>query len=195
MHTLAVIINQQKPETRDLLPVLISKAGELGLELLFEADDAAWLPEQTCLPCADLFRRADAVITLGGDGTLLSAVRRMGDRPIPLLGINFGKLGFLTSITQDEMGAALEALVAGTLISSSRQLLQCSYGNPGEPVQQARVLNDVVISWGKSSHIATLEVTVNGEKLTTYTCDGLIVSTPTGSTGHSLSAGGPIVSP
>ncbi|MGA0334597.1 MAG: NAD(+)/NADH kinase, partial [Kiritimatiellia bacterium] len=94
MHTLAVIINQQKPETRDLLPVLISKAGELGLELLFEADDAAWLPEQTCLPCADLFRRADAVITLGGDGTLLSAVRRMGDRPIPLLGINFGKLGF-----------------------------------------------------------------------------------------------------
>lgn len=195
MQTLAVIVNQDKPGTRELLPGLISRAKELGLELLFEQDDANLLGDETCLPCGELFSRADAVITLGGDGTLLSAVRRMGEQPLPLLGVNFGKLGFLTSVTQDQLEAALEALAAGKLISSSRQLLACGYHNPGGDIQYARVLNDVVMSWGKSSHIATLDVTVNGVKLTTYTCDGLIVSTPTGSTGHSLSAGGPILSP
>lgn len=195
MRTLAVIVNQEKSGTRELLPKLISKAEALGLELLFEADDAAWLPNQTCLACDELFHRADAVLTLGGDGTLLSAVRRMGENPLPLLGINFGKLGFLTSVTQDQVDQALEALADGTFITSRRPLLECSYRNPGESPKTARVLNDVVMSWGKSSHIATLEVTVNGGALTTYTCDGLIVSTPTGSTGHSLSAGGPILSP
>ena len=195
MKTLAVIVNQDKPGARELLPALIRKAESLGLHLLFEADDAPWLTDLPCLACEELFAQSDAVLTLGGDGTLLSAVRRMGKHPLPLLGINFGKLGFLTSITQDQMEEALEALVAGKLVSSSRQLLACNFHNPGEPEQLTRVLNDVVMSWGKSSHIASLEVTVNGEKITTYTCDGLIISTPTGSTGHSLSAGGPIVSP
>jgi NAD+ kinase len=195
MKTLAVIVNQGKPGAAELIPSLIRKAEALGLTLLFEADDAELVSDHPCLPCEELFAKSDAVLTLGGDGTLLSAVRRMGEHPIPLLGINFGKLGFLTSITQDQLEEALEALVNGNLIRSSRQLLECSYQNPNEAPQTARVLNDVVMSWGTSSHIATLEVTVNGEKLTTYTCDGLIVSTPTGSTGHSLSAGGPILSP
>lgn len=195
MKTLAVIVNQGKPGAAELIPSLIQKAESLGLNLLFEADDAELISDYPCLPCEELFAKSDAVLTLGGDGTLLSAVRRMGEHPIPLLGINFGKLGFLTSITQDQLEEALEALVKGNLITSSRQLLECSYQNPNEAPQSARVLNDVVISWGTSSHIATLDVTVNSEKLTTYTCDGLIVSTPTGSTGHSLSAGGPILSP
>lgn len=195
MKTLAVIVNEDKPGTRELLPRLIQKAKALGLDLLFETADAALVTDQTCLPSDEMFSHADAVLTLGGDGTLLSAVRRMGEHPLPLLGINFGKLGFLTSLTQDQMDSGLEALAAGKLISSTRQLLKCSYQNPGEELQHARVLNDVVMSWGKSSHIATLDVTVNREKLTTYTCDGLIISTPTGSTGHSLSAGGPILSP
>lgn len=177
------------------MPALISKAEALGIALLFEATEHSAISYGTCVPSGELFSRADAVVTLGGDGTLLSAVRRMGEHPLPLLGINFGKLGFLTSVTQDQMAEALDAWMAGQLISSARQLLECHFQNPGEPLQQSRALNDVVMSWGKSSHIATLEVTVNGEKLTTYTCDGLIVSTPTGSTGHSLSAGGPVLSP
>lgn len=195
MKTLAVIVNEDKPGTRELLPHLISKAQSLGLDLLFETANTSLVNDQTCLPCDEIFSRADAVLTLGGDGTLLSAVRRMGHHPLPLLGVNFGKLGFLTSVTQDQLDLALEALVGGRMIASSRELLVCSYQNPGEAPQQTRGLNDVVMSWGNSSHIATLDVTVNGEKLTTYTCDGLIVATPTGSTGHSLSAGGPILSP
>lgn len=195
MKTLAVIVNQGKPGAKELLPSLIEKAKSLGLDLLFEADDSDLVTEHPCLPCDELFSRSDAVLTLGGDGTLLSAVRRMGEHPLPLLGINFGKLGFLTSITQDQVDEALEALVKGDLITSSRQLLQCCYRNSDEEPHYARVLNDVVMSWGTSSQIATLDVTVNGVPLTTYTCDGLIVSTPTGSTGHSLSAGGPILSP
>ncbi|WFB37127.1 NAD(+)/NADH kinase [Kiritimatiellota bacterium B12222] len=195
MKTLAVIVNEDKSGTRELLPALIQHAKLLEIKLLFETTEQPIDSDQIYLPCEELFSQADAVLTLGGDGTLLSAVRRMGDHPLPLLGINFGKLGFLTSVTQDQMPKALDAWINDDLVPSSRQLLECTFQNPGEEPQQTRVLNDVVMSWGKSSHIANLDVSVNGQQLTTYTCDGLIISTPTGSTGHSLSAGGPILSP
>lgn len=195
MKSIGVIVNEDKPGTLELLPRLFKKARELGLKLLVEKP---FVPEAAGTACVNeetLFAESEAILTLGGDGTLLSAVRRMGDKPIPLLGVNFGKLGFLTSVTQNELDSALTALAEGNLISSLRPLLDCHYRNPTEPAGHARGLNDVVLSWGKSSHIASLDVSIGGDKLTTYTCDGLIVSTPTGSTGHSLSAGGPILSP
>ncbi|MEX2607722.1 MAG: NAD(+)/NADH kinase [Kiritimatiellia bacterium] len=195
MKSIGVIVNEDKPGTVDLLPHLFRKSRELGLKLLVEKPFIPEFAGSSCVSEEALFAESEAILTLGGDGTLLSAVRRMRDRPLPLLGVNFGKLGFLTSVTQDGVDSALTALAEGHLISSMRPLLDCWYQNPTEPEGHARGLNDVVLSWGKSSHIANLEVSVCGEKLTTYTCDGLIVSTPTGSTGHSLSAGGPILSP
>jgi NAD+ kinase len=195
MKTIGVIVNEDKPGTVALLPQLLRTANKLGLKLLVDKPIIPEFSDSACVSEETLFSESEALLTLGGDGTLLSAVRRMGDRPLPLLGVNFGKLGFLTSVTQDELDSALSALAEGNLISSLRPLLDCQYQNPNGKPGHARVLNDVVLSWGNSSHIANLDVSVCGDKLTTYTCDGLIVSTPTGSTGHSLSAGGPILSP
>jgi NAD+ kinase len=194
MKTLGVIANLDKPGTRTLLQTLEQKATSMGLALRWDASCATAV-EHACETCDSFFQQVDAVLTLGGDGTLLGAVRRMMDHPVPILGVNFGKLGFLTSVTQDRIDDALKALAGDKVLISKRQLLSCTYGIPEQAPQTVCALNDVVLSWGTSSHIATLEVWVNDENVTTYTCDGIIVSTPTGSTGHSLSAGGPILSP
>jgi NAD+ kinase len=192
MKRIGVIANLDKPGTRELLAELPRLAEAQGLGLVFDPDCA---PKGACAAGDSLFCDVDALLTLGGDGTLLAAVRRMGGRPVPLLGVNFGKLGFLTSITQDRVSDALQALATDRVLVSRRPLLECLFRNPGAASGRAHALNDVVLSWGASSHIAHLEVTVNGQQVTTYTCDGLILSTPTGSTGHSLSAGGPILHP
>lgn len=196
MKSIGVIVNPEKPEAGGLVPNLLRLASEKGLELFFDPGSLPPGLEAPTLPCESFAGRVDAVLTLGGDGTLLGAVRRMGRSPLPLLGVNLGKLGFLTSVTQDELSPALSALAENTVIASTRQLLDCRYANQGGDVlHTAPALNDIVLSWGASSHIAHLEVSVDGEEITTYTCDGLIVATPTGSTGHSLSAGGPILHP
>lgn len=194
MKTLGVIANLSKPGTKDLLSCLQAKADAVGLNLLYDQGCIEALPGEAGVDSEALFGQVEAVLTLGGDGTLLEAIRRMGNEPVPLLGVNFGKLGFLTSVTQDEVDAALQALAADTTIASQRPLLSCTATSASNR-QETRALNDVVLSWGTSSQIAHLHVQVNGEYLTTYTCDGLIISTPTGSTGHSLSAGGPILNP
>lgn len=190
MNTLGVIVNLDKPGAAEIRPRLLELAARLGLTLRFDPESARDLPNAALLDCEDFPGQVDAVLTMGGDGTLLGAVRRMGDRPVPLLGVNLGKLGFLTGVTEAELEAALTALARGTVESSRRRLLE-SETRQGK----ALALNDVVLSWGGSSHIAHLEVSVNGEAITTYTCDGLILATPTGSTGHSLSAGGPVLHP
>lgn len=194
MKSVGVIANLDKPGTRELLPLLQSKAEHHGLELVYDQTCSEALPGEPCEDCSHMFSQSEAILTLGGDGTLLSAVQRMGENPVPLLGVNFGKLGFLTSVTQDGVDAALEALAHDTALPSKRFLLDCTTHSPSVS-SHTRALNDVVLSWGTSSHIAHLHVYVDEEHLTTYTCDGLIISTPTGSTGHSLSAGGPILNP
>lgn len=195
MKTVGVIANLQKQGTREMLPRLKQKAESIGLELIYDKSCNQALPGETCTECQDLFVRSEAILTLGGDGTLLSAVQRMGSSPVPILGVNFGKLGFLTGVTQNGVDDALQALADGTTQPSRRTLLECSTQARSVQRTHTRALNDIVLSWGTSSHIAHLHVFVNDEHLTTYTCDGLILSTPTGSTGHSLSAGGPILSP
>ena len=194
MKTIGVIVNLEKNGTRDLLAALTEKAAAFGLDLVYDrsCSDA---PAPSDEPCDAFFRKLDAVLTLGGDGTLLGAARRMIDCPVPILGVNFGKLGFLTSVTQDQIDQALDALATDRVHVSKRRLQECVYYNPGAEPRSVHALNDVVLSWGTSSHMATIEVSLDGQTVTTYTCDGLIVATPTGSTGHSLSAGGPILGP
>jgi len=190
MKRLGIIVNFDKPGIHEALSALRAAAERHRLDLVFDPDSARSLPGAATLPCEAFPGRVDAVLTLGGDGTLLAAVRRMGENPVPLLGVNLGKLGFLTSVTVDELDAAMAALAQGKTEASPRRLLCCE-------TQGKRILalNDIVLSWGSSSHIAHLEVSVDGQDITTYTCDGLILATPTGSTGHSLSAGGPVLHP
>jgi NAD+ kinase len=146
--------------------------------------------EQSCIP-----RTVDWVVVLGGDGTLLGAVRRVGRFGVPILGVNLGGMGFLTGIPLNKLYPVIELLLADGLQQESRVLLDAEIVREGQEFRRFQVLNDMVINKGTLARIIDLDVTINGEFLTTFRADGLIVSTPTGSTAYNLSAGGPILYP
>jgi NAD+ kinase len=143
----------------------------------------------------DIPDETDLVVVLGGDGTLISVARLMGDRQLPILGVNLGSLGFLTEITLDELCTSLDRCLNGDYNISERMMLRATLIRNGEELDEKQVLNDVVINKGVLARIIDLETTVNDDYLTTFKVDGLIISTPTGSTGYSLSANGPILHP
>jgi len=147
----------------------------------------------TNLPGApsDLF----CIFVLGGDGTFLSAVRWIGDQDIPILGIKFGEVGFLAEIAEESLYASAEKVLKGDFILRSRMRLSVVVNRQNETRAQDTVLNDVVINRGALARLAHIETYINDHYLTTYSADGLIVATPTGSTAYSLAAGGPVIHP
>lgn len=140
---------------------------------------------------------ADLAVVVGGDGTLLAAARLLGDRQVPIVAINYGGLGFLTELTRDEMYAALEGVCTDCYITEERMTMDIRLSRDQKPSSLFRALNDVVIhkAGGTMSRMIELEARVDGQYLTRFRADGLIVATPTGSTGYNLSAGGPIIFP
>jgi len=138
---------------------------------------------------------ANLIVVLGGDGTLLSVARNLKGRDVPILGVNLGGLGFLTEISPDEFTEMLENVTRGDYDISRRIMLDVTVRREGSTVFEFAVLNDAVITKDALARIIDIETHVNGEYLTTFKSDGLIFSTPTGSTGYSLAAGGPILYP
>ncbi len=177
------------------LPAVLARVAEAAAtrhsELLCEPELAeVWSGPTGPLAKAHL----DAMVSLGGDGTMLRGARLLGGRPVPILGINLGRVGFLTAATRDDYEGALEALLDGSCPVEVRQTLASAIH--GTRVRQLPMaLNDVVIHKSGVARMIRLDVTVNGERVGPYSADGLIVATPTGSTAYSLSAGGPIVAP
>jgi NAD+ kinase len=149
----------------------------------------------TVLPGAALAERADALIVLGGDGTLLAASQLTGERGVPVLGVNFGSLGFLTDVALPELYPALESLLAGTHRHEERRMLRATIKRPDRADVHHDVLNDVVITKASLSRIIELDVWIDGLFVSAFRADGLIVSSPTGSTAYNLAAGGPILQP
>ncbi|MCR4425475.1 MAG: NAD(+)/NADH kinase [Firmicutes bacterium] len=137
----------------------------------------------------------DCVIVLGGDGTLLSVARRAAEMQVPILGVNMGNLGFLTEVEPGNIVPALEALVRGEYTLDERNMVEASVVRAGQEITTLAGLNDIVISKGAFARIIRLGIDVNDEHFGTFPADGVIISSPTGSTAYSLSAGGPIVSP
>lgn len=168
-----------------------------GVTVVAEKDTAALVPD---LPVASVGKAelpgaVDLLVVLGGDGTLISVARVVGELAVPILGVNLGGLGFLTATTLDEMLPAVEAQLGGGMVLERRMMLTTQVRRAGARVFEALALNDAVIMKSAMSRIITLAVAVAGQEATAYRADGLIVSTPTGSTAYCLSAGGPIVDP
>lgn len=138
--------------------------------------------------------QADFCISMGGDGTFLEAARRVGSKNIPILGINMGRLGFLSDYTADDIQDAIKQLYQGDYRIEQRSVLQVHYDH-GTPQDYPFALNEVAILKTDNSSMISLRVDINGEYLTTYQADGLIINTPTGSTGYALSVGGPVIAP
>jgi NAD+ kinase len=179
---------------------LIAKPGRAeGIELLAEV--SAWLRRRGITAVrlrqrsAALPRGTDLAIVAGGDGTLLSVARAALAAGVPILGVNFGGLGFLTELHPDELFPALERVLAGEHAIEERQALRARIRRGRSRSQVAAVFNDVVVHRAALSRMVTLDVTVDGDAVASYTSDGLIVASPTGSTAYNLSAGGPILDP
>lgn len=166
-----------------------------GAIVTLDRESAALLKRSGGRARRDAARGADLVICLGGDGTLISAARALAGAPTPLLGINVGSLGFLTETRLVEMAPAIKAALAGKLPGENRLLLQVKIERRGKITGRYLCLNDLVITKGALSRIIGLKVSVDAEPLTEYRGDGLIVSTPTGSTAYNLAVGGPILHP
>jgi NAD+ kinase len=168
-----------------------------GIAVTLEKETAALAPTAAVAVTSkpDLPPQSDLIVVLGGDGTLLSMARAVGDLGVPLLGVNLGGLGFLTATTLDEMLPAMEAFVEGRMAIDERMMLTAWLIRNGQRLGEYAALNDMVITKSAMSRIINLAVSVEGQYATAYRADGLIISTPTGSTAYNLSAGGPILFP
>lgn len=194
MKTLGVIANENKPRAADVLKHIAECAQRLGMALLSDGPTARLAENIEAVEIFDMLDRAEAILALGGDGTMLRAVRALEGRDRPLMGVNIGGLGFLTSTTEDDIDRAMECLASGNVTLSRWAVAEAFVMSSGREVGHYRALNDIVIRSG-SSRVVTLDVSVQNDPVTPYVCDGLIVSTPAGSTGYSMSAGGPILLP
>jgi NAD+ kinase len=176
---------------------LVEFFGRRGLSVVLEKETAGLVPAASVASArkSDLPGQVDLLIVLGGDGTLLSMARAVGDLGVPILGVNLGGLGFLTATTLDEMLPALERLLAGGMEIEERMMLSAALRRGGQVLGEYIALNDVVITKSAMSRIIDLSVSVGGRHAISYRADGLIISTPTGSTAYNLSAGGPILFP
>jgi NAD+ kinase len=196
LKTIGAVVGPRKPDALKVVCELREWCEARGIELR-AVDSVA--TQARCAPLAEsegeLAEDVDLIVVLGGDGTMLGAARMMGARQIPVLGVNFGFLGYLTEFTLNEMFPALENVRQGDFMVERRMMIDVDVNRSGEAAASRRALNDAVVTKAAAARMIEIESYINGMFVNSFRADGMIVATPTGSTAYSLSAGGPIVHP
>ena len=192
MKLLGVVGNRGYPELASFLDRLLHVAPSAGVTLAFEPDLHELVPQATRMDDASI---VDGLVTLGGDGTFLRGARVLAGRTAPVLGVNLGRLGFLTACGGDEAEKAIRRFASGDYVAESRMMLEAQLSRSGVDLESWYALNDVVLHQGGKARVIRLVVDANGERIASYAADGLILASPTGSSAYSLSSGGPIVAP
>ncbi|WP_022847493.1 MULTISPECIES: NAD(+)/NADH kinase [unclassified Desulfurobacterium] len=199
-RNIGIISNPTKRDAAEGVKKIISLLLEKGAVVWTEEETASLLPQEmvkkvkvvdrVCLP-----DKIEVMIVLGGDGTFLNVARLIDKKPVPILGVNFGTLGFLTELTMDEIEKSIEKLLNGKFIVENRPVIRVKLTRRNGHIAIYRCVNEVVIKRDTLARIIEVELKANGKFVSTFRGDGLIVATPTGSTAYSLSAGGPIIFP
>src|SRR5579859_6418515 len=197
IRSIGVFSRPRRADLTAIVAPLLDWIAKRGCHALYDTETAEALSDGSTggLSRSQLAAQSDLLVVLGGDGTLLAAAREAAPRGIPILPINLGSLGFLTSFTLQELYPALEETLAGHLTASERVMLHAALIRDGKTLDDQLVLNEVVINKGALARMIEVRLTIDADFVCRYRADGLIVATPTGSTAYSLSAGGPIVHP
>jgi NAD+ kinase len=195
MKHIGILIKPGFTEAKTLLQELVPWLRARGRTPLLDPVAAQLLDETASYPKREMAANADLLVVLGGDGTMLAAARLLEGRATPILGVNTGGLGFLTEVTPDGIYKALDKVFDGAYTVEERLMLRARITRHGQQVGGASVLNDIVLSKGTLTRMVQMEIRINSQLVTGLRGDGLIVSTPTGSTAYSLSSGGPILNP
>jgi len=196
IKSIGLVGNLEKADCAQCLRKAVRLIRRAGRKVYCEAAsaDIAGVTEGICADTVALARMVDLLLVFGGDGTMLRVAREIAGSTTPMLGVNIGGLGFLTAVPSDHLPEALKAVWSGEFKYESRDLIEASV-RQGRKLIRETALNDVVVGRGAISRLISLDVSVDGEPITRYRCDGLIISSPTGSTAYSLAAGGAIVLP
>ena len=190
-----ILTKPKFPDAKTTLQGVVTWLRSRKIDVLLDTTSATLLGEQDGSQKTQVTGNADVLLVLGGDGTMLNAARLAGEQSIPILGVNMGGLGFLTEVRPENLYSSLDRVFANDFVLDERLMLKTHVHRHGETVARGVVLNDVVISKGTLARMIELKIAIQGQFVTNLRGDGLIVSTPTGSTAYSLSAGGPIISP
>ena len=193
--TIGLIAHTGKPGVGDLVNAIVQEFDRFSIKIEIEKETAAIAGKNSDRSIAQLGAAADLLVVVGGDGTILHVVGQLGEVIKPIFGINVGSLGFLTCANSSAYREAVECIAKDRINFSQRTLLEARIKVAEKQTKKMTALNDAVLSRGELSRLVLLRTRVNGEALTEFNADGLIVATPTGSTAYSLSAGGPILDP
>ena len=195
MKNIGIYAKHNHPDAVTVARETVDWLKKRGIEVFLDKPLAESLGDRTGYAGDSIPGMVDLIIVLGGDGTLISVARQVGDLRVPILAVNLGSLGFLTEVTLPELHSVLEMVIHGEFTVSERMMLDTVIRRGGREVGRYEVLNDIVINKGALARIIDMEACVDGAYLTTFKADGLIIATPTGSTAYNLAAGGPIVHP
>jgi NAD+ kinase len=196
IRSVGIVSKPIKNDVCSIVPPLMEWFRERQIAIFIDTETQACIDSKAAgIPREALAGKIDLLIVLGGDGTLLSAVRALGGQRVPILPVNLGGLGFLTSVTREEVYPALEQVLAGKHGTSERMMLEAEILRNGGVAKRQSALNDAVVNKAALARMLEFDLNVNRAHVGRYRADGLIVATPTGSTAYSLAAGGPIVHP